>query len=344
MNIERHMQLMAEHKARILVVDDNKTNVELLEAQLEAAGYEVLTAYDGKTGLERALKEHPDLILLDIMMPGLDGYQVCSRLKENEKTLFIPIVMLTALSELEDKIKGLEAGADDFLTKPFNKLELMARVRSLLKIKALHDDLDHSEDIIMTLALALEAKDPYTKGHSERVAALARELARRVKLPHRLQDRIHKAGILHDIGKIGVSGSVLKKPGQLNPAEYDLIIGHPAIGATICEPLKSLTDILPMIRHHHERFDGRGKPDGLSGEDIPLGARIIAIADAFDAMTSTRPYRTAMTREKALAIMQNEHNHGQWDPQLLPVFIDLVADEDYESVPGDIPHLAGEGG
>ncbi len=316
---------MHNRRQRILVIDDNITNVELLEAYLYAADYEVITAYNGHSGLEMAITEAPDLLLLDIMMPGLDGYQVCTQLKNNEKTRFIPIIMITALTEIEDKIKGLNAGADDFLSKPFNKHELMARVRSLLRIKSLHDDLDSSEDIILTLALALEAKDPYTKGHSERVAALATDLAKAVGLSDRAQDRIHKAGILHDIGKIGVSGKVLSKKGALQGDEYEDVIAHPSIGATICQPLKSLSDIIPMIKHHHERYDGNGKPDGLMGEEIPLGARIISIADTYDAMTSTRPYRKAMQKEIALSIFESETNNGQWDQELVKHFIKIMA-------------------
>ncbi len=315
---------MHNRRQRILVIDDNITNVELLEAYLGAADYEVLTAHNGHSGLEMAITETPDLLLLDIMMPGLDGYQVCTQLKNNEKTRFIPIIMITALTEIEDKIKGLNAGADDFLSKPFNKHELMARVRSLLRIKSLHDDLDSSEDIILTLALALEAKDPYTKGHSERVAALAADLAKAIGLSAREQDRIQKAGILHDIGKIGVSGKVLSKKSALQSDEYEGVIAHPSIGATICQPLKSLSDIIPMIKHHHERYDGKGKPDGLAGEEIPLGARIISITDAYDAMTSTRPYRKAMEKEVALGIFKKEINHGQWDQKLVDHFIKMM--------------------
>ena len=310
---------------KILVVDDNVTNAELLEAYLFAAGYEVITAFDGQSGLDLAFAEAPDLLLLDIMMPGLDGYQVCTRLKESEETRLIPIVMITALTDLDDKIKGLEAGADDFLSKPFNKHELMARVRSLLRIKSLHDDLDSSENIILTLALALEAKDPYTKGHSERVAALATDLARETGMSERQTDRVHKSGILHDIGKIGVRGNVLLKSGSLEPEEYEDIITHPAVGATICQPLKSLADIIPMIKHHHERFDGKGKPDGLSGEYIPLGARIISVADTYDAMTSTRSYRNAMSKTVALDVFQEEINNGQWDPELIALFVNMMS-------------------
>lgn len=308
-------------RPKILVVDDNIANVELLEAYLSADEYEVIKAFDGQEGLNKVHEVMPDLILLDIMMPKMDGYEVCKHIKEGENTRFIPVVMITALTELEAKIKGLDVGADDFLSKPFNRLELMARVRSLLRLKSLHDDLDSSEDIIFTLALALEAKDTYTAGHSERVAGLARELAQEIGLSEVQQERIHKAGILHDIGKIGVKEAILNKRSVLDVAEYDEVTSHPSVGANICEPLKSLSDVIPMIRHHHERYDGTGHPDGLAGEDIPLGARIISIADTFDAMTSARPYRAAMEEAVALKIMASERPEGQWDEELLKSFI-----------------------
>jgi len=310
-------------KAKILVVDDTVANVELLEAYLNAAGYDVIKAFDGQEGLDKVYETVPDLILLDIMMPRLDGYEVCRQIKGDEKTRFIPVVMITALTEMEAKIKGLDVGADDFLSKPFNRLELMARVRSLLRLKILHDDLDSSEDIIFTLALALEAKDPYTAGHSERVAALARELAEEAGLSEAMQGRVHKAGILHDIGKIGIKEAILNKRSGLDVKEYSEVTSHPSVGASICEPLKSLSDIIPMIRHHHERYDGTGHPDGLAGEGIPLGARIISIADTFDAMTSARPYRAAMEEDVALKIMESELSEGQWDEELLKSFLSI---------------------
>ena len=319
------MNAQEETRQTILVVDDNEANVELLDAYLTAYGYDVITAMDGESGLEKTYAEMPDLLLLDIMMPGLSGYEVCKRLKEDEKTRFIPIVMITALTEMDDKIKGLDVGADDFLSKPFNKLELMARVRSLLRLKTLHDELESSEDIICALALAIEAKDTYTKGHSERVANLSRDLAVEVGFPPVMQAKLHKAGVLHDIGKIGLREAVLHKEGSLDSNEYEEVTSHPKTGAIICEPLKSISDIIPMIRHHHEWFNGSGHPDGLKGEGIPLGAKIISIADTYDAMTSARPYRDAMKREKALDIMKSEKDSGQWDPDLLTSFLKMMS-------------------
>lgn len=319
------MNTQEEARKTILVVDDNEANVELLEAYLTAYGYDVIIAMDGESGLEKTYAQMPDLLLLDIMMPGLNGYEVCKILKEDERTRFIPIVMITALTEMDDKVKGLDVGADDFLSKPFNKLELMARVRSLLRLKALHDELESSEDIICALALAVEAKDPYTGGHSERVAGYSRDLAAELGLSSEMQGELHKAGVLHDIGKIGISEAVLYKKGSLDKDEYKEVTSHPNTGAIICEPLKSLSDIIPMIRHHHEWFNGTGHPDGLKGDEIPLGAKIISIADAYDAMTSARPYRDAMEKEKSLNIMESERDSGQWDPELLTSFLKMMS-------------------
>ena len=326
------MNTQVETRQTILVVDDNEANVELLEAYLTAYGYDVITAVDGESGLEKTYSEMPDLLLLDIMMPGINGYEVCKRLKEDEKTRFIPIVMITALTEMDDKVKGLDVGADDFLSKPFNKLELMARVRSLLRLKALHDELESSEDIICALALAMEAKDPYTKGHSERVARFTMALGKELGLSPVIQGKLYKAGILHDIGKIGIREAVLNKEGSLDTHESEEVTSHPQTGADICEPLKSLKDIIPMIRHHHEWFNGAGHPDGLKGDEIPLGAKMISIADTYDAMTSSRPYREAMEKEKALAIMESEKESGQWDPGLLASFLKMMSRNETDEI------------
>ena len=311
-------------KHRILIVDDVAENVELLDTYLQSSGYEVLTAASGHEAIRITYDKRPDLILLDIMMPELDGYEVCKLLKNDESTMFIPIVLITALNDIEDKIKGLEAGADDFLSKPINRLELMARIGSLLKIKSLHDDLDTSENIIFTLVLALEAKDPDTKGHSERVAILAQDLAREIGASVKEQKKIYKAGILHDIGKIGVPEAILNKKSGLEEKEYAEVRNHPIVGARICGPLKSLVDVIPAIKHHHELFDGSGQPDGLAGEEIPLGARVIAIADSYDAMTSARPYRSPATKEKALKSLMDNIDSGQWDPSLIKIFIRMM--------------------
>ena len=321
------------NRDRIMIVDDSPQNVQLLEAYLVAAGYEVIPAYDGTEALQRLEGgEEPDLIVLDVMMPGLNGYQVCEEIKNRHDTQRIPVMMLTALSEIDDKVKGFEAGADEFLSKPVDKLELLLRVKSLLRTKHLNEDLENARDVIYTLALAIEANDPYTRGHSERVALYAARIAARMKLTEEQIDVIRNAGILHDIGKIGISEVILQKPGPLTDTELIAVQDHPAIGEKICKPLRSANLLLTVIRHHQERYDGRGYPDRLAGDNIPVEARVIAVADAYDAMTSPRPYRPPMSQRQVIGILQREAGK-QWDPDVVRVFLELL-DEERES--GDV--------
>lgn len=316
--------LMAERTPRVLIVDDNQANVELLRMQLKPFNYQLEAAYNGEEALQKVQEFHPDLILLDLMMPRMDGYEVCQILKKDKNTWFIPVIVVTALRELQDKLKAIEIGADDFLIKPYNKLELITRVKSLLRLKEMHDDLDTSENILFTLAQALEAKDNYTRGHSERVAKYSTELGKAIGLSNREVEIIHKGALLHDIGKIGVRESVLLKPGRLTENEIEHVREHPVKGYEICCRLQSLSPTLSVIRNHHERYEGGGYPDGLVAENIPLHARIASIADSFDAMTTNRPYRKAIKALDALEVFVKEKDFGQWDPKLVNEFIQLI--------------------
>ncbi len=316
-----------EKKPKILIVDDNPTNVELLLAQLKAYPYELLTAYEGETALKKIEEDPPDLILLDLMMPRLSGFEVCKKIKSEKKTQFIPVIVITALKELDDKLRAIEMGADDFLMKPFNKVELVTRVRSLLKLKELYDDVDQGETIIFTLAEMLEAKDVYTRGHSERVAKYSVLLAKQIGLSESDQELIRRGALLHDVGKIGVREMILNKPEKLSQEELAHIRSHPARGCEICRSLKSLSPVLPIIRHHHERVDGMGYPDGVSGADLTIGPRLVSVADAFDAMTSNRPYRKGVPPDEALKIFEREKSSGQWDPELVDHFITVIKTE-----------------
>lgn len=312
------------NRARILIVDDNETNVELICMHLKPFDYDLIKAYDGDEALQMIQEEAPDLILLDLMMPRISGYEVCQKVKENPTTAFIPIIIITALRELDDKIKAMELGADDFLIKPFNKIELVTRIKSLLRLKQMYDEMEHVESMIFALAEALEAKDIYTRGHSERVAKYSVILAREMGMTDKEVAVIKKGSLLHDIGKIGVKDSVLNKVEKLTQEEIAHIRTHPARGYEICKSLKSFKEYLPCIRWHHERMDGKGHPDGLNGEHIPLTARICSITDAFDAMTSNRPYRKGVSPLQAANIFERELDSGQWDPELLKVFINLI--------------------
>ncbi len=309
---------------RILLVDDNPANIELLKLQLRSSGYDLETAQDGLQALDKVRSWKPDLVLLDLMMPKMSGYEVCQFMKSDREFCFIPIIIVTALRELDDKLKAIEFGADDFLIKPFNKLELATRIRSLLRMKLLYDDLDTSENILFSLAQAIETKDPYTRGHSERVARYSRHMAKAIGLSEKEQNAIWRGGLIHDIGKIGVDEAILHKQGPLTPEEIAHVRLHPQKGYDICCPLRSLQSSLCVIRSHHERFDGGGHPDGLEGETIPLPARIASIVDTFDAMTTNRPYRKAMHFEEATKILAAEKDWGQWDPKLVTEFVQLV--------------------
>jgi putative two-component system response regulator len=310
--------------ADILVVDDERLNLRMLEDLLRTQGYGVRTAQDGEQALERVREAPPDLILLDVMMPKLDGYEVCRRLKENKDTVFIPIVMVTALTRLEQKIKGIEAGADDFLTKPFNSVELITRVRSLLKVKQLTDELENAETVLFSLALGVEAKDPYTEGHCERLSAFSFQVGAAMGLSAEELTALRRGGILHDIGKIGTPDAILLKPGKLTPDEWVIMREHPLIGERICKPLKSLKLVLPIIRHHHEKWDGSGYPDGLKGEEIPITARTLQVVDIYDALTTKRPYKPAFPQEQVFQIMRGEAAKGWWDPRILETFVELT--------------------
>ncbi|MDH4227933.1 MAG: response regulator [Deltaproteobacteria bacterium] len=311
-------------KITILAVDDNPQNLELLEALLESRGYGVVKAYNGKEALKKAEEFVPDIILLDVLMPQMDGFEACRRFKERKETKLVPIIMLTALDSLEDKVKGLECGADDFVTKPFQAPELLARVKSLIRVKGLIDELESAQSVLFSLASALDYTDPYTHGHSQRVSEFASSLARFIGLSPEECEIIAKAGLLHDIGKIGTDKGVLHKPGALNDTEFVHVKEHPLMGEKICKPLKFAQPLLPLIRGHHEKYNGTGYPDGLKGEDIPLGARILAIADVYDALTTIRPYRSDISREVALEVMKAEATKGFWDSEVLKSFESMM--------------------
>lgn len=320
-------RLDAPRAQKILIVDDHPYNLELLEEYLRPEGYHTISARDGLEAIEKYVAEQPDLIIMDVMMPKLNGFQVTEQLKTIEEVSWVPIVLVTALSEAEDRIRAIEAGADGFLSKPYHQRELLAKVRSLLRLKSRFDEQDNQQTVVFSLAAAVEAKHVYTRGHSERVAHYAVRLARHLDFDEKDILALRYAGLLHDIGKIGMADAILDKPGPLTDAEYAVVRTHPGVGARICVPLRAASAFTPMIRHHHERFDGRGHPDGLGGRDIPFGARIIAIVDSYDAMTSTRSYRRAMPPADAVAILRRERGLGQWDEELLDAFLDLVERE-----------------
>jgi putative two-component system response regulator len=314
-------------RTRILAVDDSRLDLELLKDQLVGEGYQVSTAEDGEEALAKVAAETPDLVLMDVVMPRLSGYEVCRQIKSNGRTILTPVVLITSLQATEERIRGIEAGADDFLAKPFNRQELLTRVRSLLKLKRHTDELENAETVLFSLALSVEAKDPYTTGHCDRLARYSVALGRRLGLSDEYLKALHRGGILHDLGKIGIPDAILLKPEPLTREERTVMQAHPVIGERICAPLRSLRLVLPIIRHHHERWDGSGYPDGLAGGTIPLTARILQVADLFDALTTQRPYKTAFTLDRSVALMREETARGWWDACLVETFIDLVQEE-----------------
>ena len=304
----------------VLVVDDGQANRELIEACLFGVDCVVRTAEDGVGALKAIQASPPDLVLLDVQMPGMDGYEVCRRIKSNPSSRLVPVVMITSLDQTNDRVRALEAGADDYMTKPVDRIELVARVRSALRLKSVYDSLDSAEQVIFALAAAVEAKDPYTEAHTQRVADSARAVGVRLGLPAPDLDSLYRGGLIHDIGKIGVPDAILLKPGPLNHEEEVAMRLHPLIGENIVSPLRTGASLLPIIRNHHERFDGTGYPDRLSGANIPRLARIVSVCDAFDALINERPYRHAKSLDDAVATLLAGSGR-QWDPEVVETFV-----------------------
>jgi putative two-component system response regulator len=310
----------------ILVADDNPANRELLDELLTTQGFRVITVPNGAAAVAELARTQIDLVLLDVLMPHLNGFEVCEQIKSNPETYLIPVVMITALSDKQARIRGIEAGADDFLSRPVERAELLARVGSLLKLKHRTDELERAEAVLFTLARSIEGKDPYTHGHCERLSDYSARLGEHLGLTEDEITALRRAGVVHDVGKIAVPDAILLKPSRLNEEEWKLIQEHPVVGERICAPLKSFRLVLPIIRHHHEKLDGSGYPDGLRGDAIPITARVLQIVDVYDALTTDRPYKKAFTIPDALQTMKQEVAKGWWDGQVFGEFERLVTD------------------
>jgi putative two-component system response regulator len=309
---------------RILVIDDNADLMVLMRELLETRGYEVVGATDAAQAEVEIRREAPDLILSDVVMPGKSGYELCRELKDDPATRLIPFVLITGLSDREDKLRGIEAGADDFLNKPIFSEELFARVKSLLKLKEFTDELETAESVLCTLGLSVESRDPYLEGHCERLAGHASALGRHLGLDQESVVALRRGGYLHDLGKIAVPDEILKKGSNLTPEEWAIMKQHPLTGENICRPLKSLRLVLPIIRNHHEHCNGSGYPDGLRQNEIPLLARILQVVDVYDALRTARPYKPALTHDQAAFTMQREAQSGLWDEELVKEFFLLL--------------------
>jgi putative two-component system response regulator len=305
----------------VLVVDDMGTNLDLLRRLLTAQGYRVITAGDGQEALEVVSRDAPDVILSDIRMPNRDGFDLCRELKASPGTRLMPVVLMTGMEEATDRIRAIEAGANDLLSKPIDQPELKARVRSLMQLKHFTDDLDSAEAVLRNLALWIEARDSYTEGHCDRLGRYATDLGRTLQLSEDDLMTLSRGGYFHDIGKIALPDSILLKPGPLTPEEYEKMKEHPVIGDKLCGDLRALHHVRPIVRHHHERQDGSGYPDGLAGDAIPLLAQIISIVDVFDALTTTRPYHRALPVEEGLEELRKEARSGRHRMELVEAFV-----------------------
>jgi len=311
-------------RPKVLVVDDHPSSRMTAVALLSVEGYEVLEADSGINALACVFQADPDLILLDVMMPGMDGFEVCLRLKQDQQTRLTPVVFVTALNDRRARLRGIEAGGDDFLTKPFDQLELSARVRSLIHQKRLNEDLDHAGQVLFSIARTVESRDPNTGDHCERLVTQGKAFGEFLNLSRADIRDLMWGGYLHDIGKVGIPDAVLLKTGKFTPEEWKIMQQHVLIGEQICKPLRTMKGAIPIIRNHHERWNGGGYPDGLIGDDIPYLAQVFQLVDIYDALTNERPYKRAFSPEESLQIMAEETAKGWRSPKLMRQFSEFI--------------------
>jgi putative two-component system response regulator len=307
----------------ILIVDDIELNRRLLKAMLKTAAYRILEAARPSAAISILEREKVDLVVVDLVMPEMSGPEFCHLLKSERRTQLIPILMTTSVQGTENEVAGIESGADEFLIKPLQPAVARTRIRAMLRNKALTDSLEEAETILFALAQAVERRDKYTGMHCERLTTYSLALGQALGLPRQEQLALYRGSYLHDIGKIGIPDGILFKRGLLTDEEWQTMRLHTIRGEEICKPMKTLAPVLPIIRSHHERWDGSGYPDGLAGEEIPLLARILQVADIYDALTTARPYKPAFSHQHALEIMIEEARRGWRDPELVPLFAEV---------------------
>lgn len=324
---------MQNTAAKVLIVDDMATNRKLASYTLVKPEYDVVEAASGEAALDYLRNNAVDVVLMDLMMPGIDGFEATRRIRSELNLTLLPIIMLTTVDGSDAIARGMEAGADDYVTKPFNTIELKARVHAAVERKRLTDRLDDTETVLFSLARMVEARDHDTGDHCDRLAHISVIFGRTLQLPRDDLETLRRCGVLHDIGKLGIPDEILLKKGPLDPAEWEIMKQHVTIGASLCAPLRTMKNTVSIIRHHHEKWNGSGYPDGLAGEDIPLLVRIFQIVDVFDALSSSRPYKLAFSPERALEIMREETAKGYWDPELMAVFMDIVKNRPQDLVP-----------
>jgi putative two-component system response regulator len=318
--------IWAVNRATVLLVEDNLDVRGVIAALLGELGYGVVSANSAERALDVLNVVAPDLILTDVHMGAISGIELCARVKNDPRYEFTPVVILTAVSDLESRVAGLAAGADDFFSKPVGFAELRARVATLLRVKFLVDQLERTEAVTTSLALTIEARDTYSSGHSDRLAHYAVAVGQALGVDARTVQALRLGGYLHDLGKITVPDSILLKPGLLDAQERTQMQAHPIAGSNLIQGLRGLDLVRPIVRHHHERLDGSGYPDGLKGEAIPLGARIISCVDVYDALLCPRPYRPALPQSEAVSVLLQETDSGYWDPTIVGVFVNVLSD------------------
>jgi putative two-component system response regulator len=326
--------MLEDSSGSVLVVDDEAQIRGLLVALLKPQGYLVQTAASAEEAQERLKTLRPDVILLDLHLPGKSGQDVLAQLRADPVTRLLPIIMVTGEATGEDRLRAIAGGVTDFVAKPFASEELLVRVKSLVQLKRFTDALEHAEHVIVALARTIDARDAYTAQHSERVSVYAGRLGAKIRLKDLELEAVKRGGLFHDIGKIAIRDAVLLKPSSLTPEEFSEIRKHPVVGRELLSGMKTLAFALDVVYAHHERLDGSGYPDGISGESIPLTARVTTIADIFDALTTARVYRAALTRAEALEIMTQEARRGWWDTRLLDTFRGVL-----EGLPEDVSRV-----
>jgi putative two-component system response regulator len=310
--------------ATILIVDAHDISRRLLKGLLKNGPYRFLEAQRASDALTILERERVDLVVLDLMLPEISGPEFCRRIKSNKHTHLVPVLMLTSVRGVENEIHGLESGADEYLIKPYHPEVIRSRVRAMLRNKAAIDSLEEAETILCALAQTVESRDQCTSAHCQRLAGYSVAMGKVLGLSARESQALYRGGYLHDIGKVGIPDRILNGTNGLTSDEWSLMKMHTTRGEAICKPMRRLGPVLPIIRHHHERWDGSGYPDGLQGEDIPLLARILQVADIYDALTTRRSYKEAVSQEEAFRILEDETNKGWRDPELIPIFISLV--------------------
>lgn len=316
-------------KSKILVVDDEMANRLLLHGILGPHGYEIYEASDGEEALAQVEKIKPDLVLLDVVMPKKNGFEVCQVLKSSNKTKLIPVVMLTSLDQLQDKLRGVDLGADDYINKPFNLAELTTRVKALLSLKHYTDELEYVYDVLTSIANIVESRDYYTHNHCKNVVKYSVAIAKMMNVSEEEIEMIRLGADFHDIGKIAIPDAILLKPGKLSSDEFEVMKTHAAIGAELLRPMKTMEKVLPLIRNHHEKLDGSGYPDGWKGDEISLPIRILSVVDIYEALISKRTYKDSMSSEKAFQILKEEAGKGWWDMRVIDNLIVVITQDNF---------------